>query len=500
MSGAWGFLLNNYGAIWPSGLAAESGYGLWSTTQLPFLCALGAGDIVEVRSGKLIEFSPSVSATLGIATMGSATSPIVFRIDDSTTWSDGSNPVLQLYKRATAGGLSMQMQFSNASGYAHIKGRRYSDGNTNLLFRFDATSATAGLSVQYAGPVLMEGFELRSESVNAPVFLCGFNGINSAPAGYTILKTFKVRKVTQDNANPFVRFINPYKYRADFIDFEFDCGTPSAVQNPVIDLYYGVNEQNYRFMNGRFANFVVGSRLHPAKATLTQERFSAVFTNCDFGNVTVLGPTFFGSTGQLDGNIGGRGHFASSQFGNQDFFVDTPAGYVEWCSTRSYPTLNAKLRDGVTPWSIRAIPAQSGSAIAKQAPLELPRISKFNSLSDGIRTLTFEFGVEQSLAWTKADISLRIAYQDTSGLMRYQDTYDPAGSALDVSTASWSNASGAQFTFSDSGTIYFNKKKFAVTTDYPVKSGTEISVWPQIHAVVANSTKQVFIDPEIGVA
>ena len=493
-----GILVNSYNVtIWPSAMA-QGTYGLWGSTTFPLGGIINAGDRVYLRSGKSIQLHGNSTPSATLRSIGSATAPVIFVVDNSTIWSDGTDPLLEIYQYAVNNGVYFIL-YAQPTAFVHVIATKSSGGVRSFKLTADGNTATIGMTLAVAGPAKFENLDMVAASSLQYPRIQNINGQPSTGGTYTVLFGCRVKWRAQQTAQYMVlgnSFVS--NTRCDFIDHEWDCGSPSGVQNGVFDLFNNGAQYQFRFINNKFSNFVTGSRLHILK-TMTGTHWSAMFTNCDFGNVTVLGPNFFGSTIQLDSSTGVRGMIASSQYGYNDFFRDMGDAYVEWCSTRSYPTCNAVLRDGTTPWSMRAIPAQSSAAIARLAPVELPRISKLNSLADGVRTITVEFGIEQSLSWTKADISMRVAYTDTSGISRYEDTYDYAGGALSTSTATWTNASGAQFTFSDSGTIYFDKKKFALTTAYAIDTDTEISVWIMLHAAVADATKQLFIDPELGI-
>ena len=251
-----------------------------------------------------------------------------------------------------------------------------------------------------------------------------------------------------------------------------------------------------------FSGFVVGSILGVSQGWTTTQ--NCYFSNCDFGNVTKRGPFNGATTGST--GLGERGAFSASSYGNRDFWMDTPNGYVGWNSTLSFPTLNAKLLDGTTPWSMRLIPSTLSANCHRLAPFETPRIAKINTLADGVRTLTVEIAVDKSLTWTKQDVSLWVEYIDTSNVKQVIRTYDPLGGALTASTASWSSNAVDPFDsvtrvlFNDGGNIYHNRYKFSVTTPTAIKTNTEIACYVMVHTNVSNSTQSVFIDPEIQVA
>lgn len=226
--------------------------------------------------------------------------------------------------------------------------------------------------------------------------------------------------------------------------------------------------------------------------------------NCDLGNVTGLGPTlsqFPASSTNLDYRIGMKSISIATQFGNRMFVNDTPMGFVEWNPGRSFPSRAATIY-GTNPlvsWSLRFVPPSSAGVLSASNPFELPRIGKENTLDGSLaRTLTLYFGLEESLTWSKKDLSISVSYMDDTGRVRIESSLTTTPVAFTPSTATWSNAVGNQFTFVDAGTLNFNKYELNLTTAYPVKAGTELGVTVKIHSIVANTSKMGFVCPELG--
>ena len=94
-----GYLFNHAATIWASAVAI-GGYGVWAAA-LPYMGAINAGDVVKVRSGKTLTLSTNTNVTWTMAAMGSAGSPVRFDIDDSSVWSDGTDPVLKITESHT---------------------------------------------------------------------------------------------------------------------------------------------------------------------------------------------------------------------------------------------------------------------------------------------------------------------------------------------------------------------------------------------------------------
>jgi len=295
--------------------------------------------------------------------------------------------------------------------------------------------------------------------------------------------------------------------RLDFIDVDFDCGTPSSPHTGVIQKQGSNARLNLNFYGCKFSNYLTGSSLFASGTPQNQPYVTYKFRNCDFGGITVLGPNNHAVvvTGTDYSNMS-LGNISTSQLGKRDFFIDTPQLWAAWVSTRSFPVLNATLPNGTDKWSIQVVPTTVAGNIGRHCPAEVPRIVKINTLPSAIRTLTVEVCIEQSLSWTKQDISLLVEYEDTNGVMQTLDTYDYTGSALTVSNAAW-NGVDATPTFSSAGTLYFNRYKWQITTPTAIKGvdsvadqGTEVGCVVRIHTAVANVNQMVFVDPEITVA
>lgn len=503
--GCYGWLVNP-GLIWPSSVTQLS-YGLFTATP-SYTGSLAGGDVVKVRSAKTIAlytWNNGGSHIIALPAVGTKNAPVLFEIDDSTEWADGSDPVLEL--RMSVNLAQTTTWFAGATSFVWVKSKKYSDTNYGLLLSHvgnqtattnltrNTVARVSGVKLTAVSAPSMKLNIVRSETILLP--LLGLTLENSLFQQYKQQATewFPTQGAGCCDCTIFRNVI-------------FDCGpNTNGTQDPIAkslsDTYGHIRVY---FDNCRFINFVIGSRMHNTVTTTNTRYGSFVFRNCDFGNVSLLGPNMGGATpntGSMAGVPDHRtlfwGFAASGQNAGQTAFIDTPMGWSAWIPTLSFPTLNARLQDN-TPWSLQVIPTTVSTNISKLMPFEAQRISKINSLSTAVRTLTVELGIEQSLAWTKADVSLLIEYEDASGVMQTVDTFDFAGSALTDSTSVWStDASSSQFTWSSGGTLYFNKKKFSVTTPTAIKTGSRIGIIPRIHTYVADTSKMVFIDPEITV-
>lgn len=493
VSGCWGYI-GNVLSVWPQALSACA-YGIWCTNS-PFAGSLAPGDIVRVRSNKTVVYPAGNANVMTLPAMGSASAYVSFVVDDGTEWpEDGAAPVCSLVMFGNSVSTRIGVDSLNTS-YAYIKGKRYADESHSLVF------ANFGDGYAYASdlhsPVVHEGTEFYAKYA---YISGGSSGLQSAAA----CRRFKDCKLTwagQDSTKRFVSHSGGGIVRAIFDSPIFDCGAATAPQLGILDMAVTAGQSVWEFSNPKFLNFVLGSALVSATSgNATQTAHMASIRNADFGNVTVLGPSQLGVTlpaGSPKVCIM-QGVYSTSQLNGQDFFLDTPSGFIAWNASRSFPTLNARLTDGVTPWSVQIVPATSASNIGFSSPLESPRFSKYNTLPSAVRTFTVNFGVEETLSFTKADVSFLFEYQDTSGDLVTFDTHSLAGEAFDSSSADWTNAVGSQFTYSENGTVYFNKKQIQVTTPTPVAQDTELSMIVRVHRNVTSAVQMIFVCPEIQV-
>lgn len=479
--GCWGwFLQARNNTMMPSGITA----GLYGLCGTYVACAGGilAGDVIKVRSNKTI--TAATASTIGFGTMSASTAaaPVRIVIDDATVWSaDPANPVMRLLL-SPAGGSNLN--FANTSNNFVLAATRYSDGTFGFFFDAQTTSGFylglyplkskqfTGCHFKNVGSIAI--FPPGSGGGDSDLFIANACKFSSPVGAY-----FAGGYATADATNEV------------FFDCEFS-NYGNASTGTFINASTNDTKCSFIFESCKWTDWVSGSRL-VQNSTDGRPRLRLLFRNCDFGGVSVLGPNQFSAS-----NL--RTVAASSQYANRDFFIDTMYGFVEWNSGRSFPVLNAKLLDGTTGWSIHLIPTTTAGRNSRFAFAATPRIGKINSLADGVRTLTVELAIHDSQTWNKSHISALIDYIDTSGVRRVIDTYDYDGGALTTSTSTWSSESGGKVTFVDGATQYHNKYKFSVTTPTAIATGTEVGIMVRCHTYVADNTKGVFIDPEIGMA
>lgn len=482
--GCYGYFANMRATMWPSGLGVL-GYGVFSAAR-PNAGVMNAGDVIRVRSNKTLTSAATGGGAWSTASCanGTAALPIRLEIDDATTWAgDPASPVFTVNMNVSGSTLHFT---SAATSPFQLKGTRYSSGthsfrlhNTNASFVWDVYTSKSREFVGChfsgaAGWSVATGNGSANENDMTYFKQCRFD---------IATNSFTVSGSTTSGDNQQITFQNCI----------FD-NTGNVLANSGVFHPGTASGRFYVYLDScKFTNYIGGSRLFNVASDLRNPQF-AFLRNCDMGGVSIPGPNpnmVAAATRTIAG---------STQFGNRDFYVDTMFGYVEWNSTRSFPTCNAKLLDGTTPWSIHVIPTTVSGRNSRFQFVETPRISKINSLSSGARTLTVELAVHDSLSWNKSNISAVIDYIDTTGEKIIVETFDFDGAAFTTSTATWSSESAGKVTFSDGVTQSHNKYKFSVTTPTSILTGTDIGIVIRGHTSVADTTVGFFVDPEIQVA
>lgn len=502
-SGAWGWLTNAY-AMWPSGIGGPGaiGYGVFNPTL--FCGSRAGGDTIHIRRrGRIILSSNTSNLKIQPPVVGSITSYLSYKIDRGDKWPSDSLATYISLERYGAYSLSAFLGIE-ANGYAQFvvfDSWRGSDTDHKLRFLDYNGDALCGVN---PGAYVVRGCHFYASAVAAPT---PYGGTSNNTNSSHVFEDCRFSRYAQSAAGyQFLPQIGGSgQWRLTFSSCIFDCGTPTAPQTNEIQVLTS-SSNNLLELNGcKFIGYLAGSSAIQATTNTSGTR-QILGRNNDFGNLSVAYPAF--QSAVLSGQYNARGvniGVLLTSHNGRHFLSDSPIGCVAWSDTASQPTLNAKLRDGVTPWSLMVCPPLSAGNISAIRPLETPRFAKLNTLDTGTRTITVEFGVESTLSLTAADVSLQVEYEDADG-PRAVSTDIAASGALIASTASWTNASGAQFTFSKGGTLYFNKYKISVTTptailgaNHPDGILREIGVVFRVHKNVANTNQMLFVDPEVQV-
>lgn len=489
--GCWGYILNQY-TQWPSA-KVNAGYGVFSD-GLMLAGTLGnqtiGGEIVRVRANKSIWVTNTGHVNLSAG--GSRLVPVELQIDDGTTWSeDGSTPILTITSTYFTNYWFINQVVS--VGTLNVRAAAYADGTRNLRFRVYPTN-TGYVYVKLLGASMYNvDFDMSGTAVS----------VTSVMAWNTTLPygTRHENCLFKHSVNaPFIGFDTSAMGLSEIINCTFDNTGAITPNNSVFSKIENAHSFGAEMVleGCKFIGFPSNSKLFPVGAG-GQYSTRVVFSNCSLENVGSRGPLWFAIiSGQR--NLSYASGF--SQSGSRDFFINLAGGFVDWDSTGGYPTCNAKLLDGVTGWSMKVIPSTDPVKLNRTNPLELPRIGKIiptaDLLAQDVRTLKVQLALEETLTFTRQDVSLLVVYEDADGVMQVIDTYDFNGGALDVSTATWSSEVAGQVALYP-GPVLHNKKEFSVTTPTAVKAGTEIGVFVRFGNSVSNTTKTIFVDPDIAV-
>lgn len=476
--GAWGYIANFCNAtIWPSAVAVCS-YGLWAANR-PFAGVVSAGDVITLRAGITVPWF-AINSTVTMSAMGSAASPVIFAVDDGTVWpADGLTPVLTFKVDNNNNGTTERLSLSStASVFAEILGKTYFDGTKSLHFENVGTNANAHLHIGLGGSILLSDFKLTS-------------AVGQACLSTTVQVSAYLQAVVRDgfvstplSSNPFVRLSDGVATKWLLQGMVFDNTGSATPASQVLQLGLAGYTAALDFVGCKFTNFVSPSVLS-AFVNVGASGALATFDACDFGNVTSRGPYIaVGATARLAPYV--HAITVVNRSGNREFAIDNSRGFLEWNASGSFPTCNALLDDGVTPWSIKALPSTSAGTIDTKAPLTLPRIAKLNSLASGARTITVRFVAHSSLTPTISTVSAIVQYV-SAGVIVVRDTYGNSDAAVASDSTTWANQGS------------YVRWALTFTTPDSIDTLTEIGVTIRLHASVSASDRLYFFDPEVGV-
>lgn len=490
-SGAWAYLCNVGGTIWPQAIALAQ-YGLWGA-NLPFCGDLLPGDRVLIRARNHSIATTAGAIPLNFAAQGTLADPISYQLDTGATWGDS----------ATA---TLFFGVNNPNGQ-----------------NIDTTSASGSAFLRIVGGSLAGGAKRLRIGYSGSVGGSGFNWLWRASSDMALVGVEMVQLLTGDNvgmqlrdqSNATVRFIDclfAFRSSSVLISASFGSGSRMVfeggeIRNASLDgvvggavhagLVGGSSSLELASFHGtRFTQFVTGSRL-----AVEGVQASVHAVDCAMGGITVRGPCVH--TSAYLNNWRTRQVVFQSQQGARDWSIDTTLGIAEWNSSRSFPVRAGLQFDGVSKWSIRFC-ASTTTGTSPGRPWVLPRISKVNSLSTGSRTVSAHFILEKTLAWTDQDIHIRVHYLNSAGVptVVYSRSEAPAALIPDEAGA-WnqygSGGDALNVTWENLGTI-FHKQYRATVVCPDMLTGSEIGVHLVITRSVATANLGGFLDPEITIA
>lgn len=496
-SGCYGYFSNEI-SIWPQALTTFQ-YGLISGTVRPLAGYPLAGDKLKIRSNKNMAPVAGINTTVYIYNGGTTSNPTIWEFDDGTEWpADGFEPKFIMQANIGSAG---NLIFGAGIGNLIVRGKRYTDGSNNFILASSGTpSLSNALSFPIAAPPIQWNYCTFDMCTYSPSgtggILLGYGGGSQALANAT--SNFLGCRFAHRRNTPFIQLGNTNTYNTNFHDCTF-ANTGAVVKNDGI-----INVPSasgvISLTSCKFEDFIIGSQIclvGVGSATSSIVACNVVMKDTKWGNVSARGP-YLATSVNASLVPYGQSFVAGSNIETEDFMLDTKLGFVEWNSTRSQPTLNAKLQDAITPMSYRFVSSTNANNISVFMPFESPRIAKKNTLPNGQRTITLEFCLEDNLVWDKSMFWFVFDYTDTNGKSQVIDTFDENKGAFTVSTSTWSQESGGKVTYVDGGSLLHKKFKISITTPTGknLAINTEMGLTVRIAGVAGNITQGGFICPE----
>lgn len=488
--GAWGWLANFSATIWPSAIAV-TGYGLWCAIR-PNAGEMAAGDVIHVRcNNTVVTTSNGGNKNCAFSAFGTYALPITFIFGDPVVWSSDSSSSLFTISAPITG--SDQVRIVAGSAFATVDGGKLSTGEPRLKITSTSTGgATLGLT-DGGAQVVYKNIQLSHTTALTGTSQLLLKQTNSTGTYLNRMENIWLRQAP--NSQPFISS-STNQSSAKLTNCVFDNQGATAAHTGVMG---GALSRGTVFDNCKFVNFVTGSKMY-VDAAVAPVQSCTEFRGCDLGNAVLALRQVSKTTPTGSHGYEHQQYVAVNSYGNtRDFLYDYIRGYTEHFAARTYPTLRAILLmvDGTTPyWSWRIGPSQSNLAISWDSPFIAPKITKVNTLGDNVLDVTLEFCVQNGLSFTRRDVSLEVAYKDSTGVFRIENTWDLAASALSSSSLTWSTGAGDVIFDDGGGNLTFIRKKLTLRTAYAVEADSEVAIFFRIHTSVATADNFLFVDPD----
>lgn len=451
--------------------ASNGAAGAWNninvlTGTAPAYGSLNAGDVVRIR-GKTAagaNITITVSANVNIGKSGLTGTPVVWILDDGTTWSGITGGVLTF--SVTAAVKLSVLAYNEFAGLTR---------DAIQLVYATVTSHSAGLLLVNEGSCIRnwkyDTSILTSTASYGPYIEASGNG------QATVDRLHVVHNVR------YSKLIHVWAYtRLLMIEPDIECN--SALETDPIFMLGGVAARiELRGGEVRGAGATTGVALCAiAGVAGAAGVFGFGFKFPYSMTVATLPPLNYGRTlfefAAADSTIGGFGSLSIDNYG----VLDTrDAG--------NYPRLNAAVNNSAnTPWAYMLAPAATCSR-AMQKTLDIAR--PFTAAA-ATATLTLDLLVSTSFTGAnKSNVWAVFSYVDNStGAVTTISTQDNAGGALDASTAAWSATTY--------GAVSFDKRKLEVTTPTAIKQDSVVRVTLFWGATMVMSGQDIaIIDPAV---
>lgn len=484
-SGAWGYLWNSMGALFPSNKAVNTyGVAFVAAAARPLVGpVLTMDDQVWQRGSGVFINSPVAGATIAVTAM------LNLVVDSGTVW-PGSNGPLTFVSNCGSGSSSFQILASHSVAFPRPLVWGSVEKEKMVFLQLAAASNSGGIIVG-----------TNSGSYNGfTVFNALFNEATSSTSSFIRLSMNAAAQVRLIGCR-FVfnrNFFYPLtlanaaaELRFEAVDCVFEWTALAASPGALFSVGNPSATQTWKLLNCR----AIGA---------SPQVFSG--SGATLNRVNLIGRNLAGFSlsttlmGQLGSSIGpseDAGVCLLQNVGDDRAMrLESIMAVVDWMPGQGYPVLNSTLPNG-TPWSYRMLLSGAESAARYGGATELLTLTKLHEDADAVRTVRVEMLVPSANASsiTEGCLTGMVSYTDTAGIARAERFSWPLlprtnATPLSSSAASWAlNSYGAHVA-----------RKLEMTTAYAVKQGTEVEVSLFQRAPMPAPLVEVFVDPDLVIA
>lgn len=513
VGGVYGYFINT-STIWPSGITGAN-YGCFMYAMGPSSIQPGAGDTIYVRtkaSGSDITCQNTTFQNLAINFKQFSTDPVnptkvIF--DGGTVWS-GDDGVFKLSKNYSSG--SMQFNTTTQNFLAFIGKDRSDLGDGKKNFKIvDESNLGAGYYLYWgvSNGCYYKNIEFSDEHTgtyvtSATMYLQG-NGVNTVtniPNRFSNC-TFRTNN-SQTNGYSWLRQSWAYPTNHYFKECDFYYTNQGIANGGLIsdNVYIASIATSLVFDRCTFHGVFNGAnRLLSTTGTGQSGKLAATFLikNCE-GIDNISGTFGYFAHGSSSTGTGTANdiwnRFISVNNKNLTYFENGLGYYILHNASGGYPTLFAQTMSGDAFSTLISPSSRTTECISYYNPFYTTEFSKFNTLSDGVRTLTLEFLIDQNYGATitTESLSVEVTFINTSGTTKFHTTRADvgAGVSLTSSSAAWSATSYVI----NGSTHNYDKKKISIVLPESVKQNTIISLKIGIYTYAPSANDVIFFDPD----
>jgi hypothetical protein len=420
------------------------------------------GDTVIFRTKNTgVDITVNYSAEFNIVGAASG-SKRIYIMDDGTEWLGDAG---KLKFVTTTGGASINLLYG-----AHLLGGDYrfyvGNNSTGVIdFRISTGSYYDGVEIEQLN---------TTTSFNYIRFYCTFYVTGS----FGKLR-YKYTKESNNSGHTVFGYISG-RGRLVFDEIDIQRSTPNSSGSGYSLFQNGSSqmEQNVRIKHLKLSN-------PPTLAYLF--RYAMGASQFQIDNLTINNPDFEYRTDTLNGchvNIDSINELGAG-VGKFNFLHMSDRVTRKFLSGKFQPTLSAFDPTLQTRWSIR-VDFENG--LVEGEPVSTSHITNFYTGATGIKTLNVEMLVYDQLSGlTGENIYAVFQYVDDTGVLRTESTRNT--NALVPSEAIWDDT--------NYGPVNFVKRKFEITTAYPVAQNTPVSVETFASLTIQDNQTFNFINPEV---